>query len=62
MAIVAIFSLLLSQVPPVVGDKVVVELTQIFVGPVTLMAVGSEIVRSSLASEGHPVVLIVYIK
>ena len=44
----------LVQVPPVLGDKVVVLPTQIFVGPLTEATVGCVIVKTSLESETHP--------
>ena len=61
LVITAIFSLLLCHTPPVPGVKVVLSPMQIVDGPVISIDVGSSTVRTSLAPDEHPVVLLEYI-
>ena len=56
---VATAALLLAQVPPVVGDKVVVEPTQILFSPVMLTEGKALIVTEAVGAEAHPVLVLV---
>jgi len=59
---VATAGLLLAQVPPVVGDKVVVEPTQISLRPVMLTEGNALTVTAGVGAETHPVLVLVKVK
>jgi len=59
---VATAGLLLDQVPPVVGDSVVVVPTQIVVEPVMLTEGGAVMVTAAVGSETQPVLVFVKVK
>lgn len=59
---VATAGLLLTQVPPVVGDKVVVPLIQMLLAPVMLTVGGALTVTEAVGKDTHPVVLLVKVK
>lgn len=56
---VATAGLLLAQVPPVVGDKAVVEPTQMLLAPVTLTEGRAFTVMGGVAADAHPVAVFV---
>lgn len=59
---VAMAGALLAQVPPLVGDKVVVEPVQMLLAPVMLTTGNGSTETGEVAAEAHPVAVLVYIK
>lgn len=59
---VATEGLLLTQVPPLVGDNVVVEPTQMLFAPVMLTTGKASTVTGEVGDEAHPVAVFVYVK